>query len=141
MKVINKANLQSNQSSSRHHHPFLQFDTHGSEILSHYFSKKKIPLQEDQASPLPQINLQNMSKEEILARIDKINSKTVGRINKKDLFEQAPQWAKDIIKFIMEKEQGGEDIEVASEEYQEKKKESRGAPSERDLSNMKVVFD
>lgn len=118
-------------------HPFLP-DMFASEIISHYFHRKNVP---QSTGEQQQQNLFNLNEEELKARIDKVDKATVGRVNLMKLINQAPGWAKDLLSHLKEEKEGGKTFVEASKEYQDAKRESRGAPKDRNLKNLEVVLE
>lgn len=112
-----------------------------SEMLSQYFVNRYLPQNEDDESKSNQENLRALTDNEILARLDKIDKSTVARVDLKKLIKQAPKWAQDILKYLKPLDKGGEIIEEATVEQQEKKRKSRGAPKKKNLKWMEVVFE
>ena len=120
-------------------HPFAA-ERVSSEMLAHYFFNKNLPQRFQDSASDELLNLRNLSDEEILARIDKVDKDTVARVDMVKLIKQAPPWAQEILKYFKELDAGGTAIPPSTKEYEAKKRESRGAPPDRNLRWMAAVL-
>jgi hypothetical protein len=141
-KLLNKASTIASNAKVVH---LFTAQHRSSEILARYFAanEQRIFHKNNDAVHSGDAVREATNENEIELRLDTVSEETCNRLDVNELYDSAPDWAKEILKFLRELDADGKSLERAAAELEAEKRASRGAPPVRQHNNktMQPVLD